>query len=59
MICRKCRVICDERVCECGQIPEPFMALTDLPQKTAEDLRAQFLPVNTVDGLKHPPHNID
>jgi len=58
-ICRKCRHVCNERMCECGSIPEPYYAIRDLPESMAEQLRAAYLPLNTVDGLAHPPHNID
>ncbi len=51
-ICRACRLVCDERVCGCGCVPTPYIAIAELPPNIAEELRAMFLEVNTPDGLK-------
>jgi len=44
--------VCDERVCACGCVPTPYIAIAELPPNIAEELRAMFLEVNTPDGLK-------
>ncbi len=44
--------MCDERVCGCGCVPTPYIAIAELPPNIAEELRAMFLEVNTPDGLK-------
>lgn len=51
-ICRSCQLVCHERLCACGAIPEHYYALAELPPSVAEKLRADTLDVNTPDGAK-------
>lgn len=51
-ICRSCQLVCNERMCACGAVPIPYIAISELPPHIAEELRAIFLEVNTPDGPK-------
>jgi hypothetical protein len=51
-ICRSCQLVCHERLCACGAVPEHYYALAELPPTIAEQLRADTLTVNTPDGAK-------
>ena len=45
-------MVCHERLCACGAVPEHYYALAELPPTIAEQLRADTLTVNTPDGEK-------